>query len=223
MINVLLADDHGVVREGFTSMLAQATDIQLAGAVASGEEAVRQTRELRPDILLMDVYMPGMGGLEAMRSILKTNRHVKIIGLSAYTGDGYPAMFVRAGAHGFIGKDCSIEELHHAIRKVHAGEQFLPDSLRALAGELADDSTDDPFSELSDRELQTALLLIDGYDVDAIAAILKIGGRTALKYKTRLFEKLGISSVAQLVALAVRHGLVDPQQVKLSQQNDDND
>ncbi len=218
MINILLADDHGVVREGFANMLSEAADLHLLASVASGEEAVKQTRELKPDVVLMDVYMPGMGGLEAMRAILKRCQQVRVIGLSAYTGDGYPVMFVRAGASGFIGKDCTVDELHNAIRSVHAGQQHLPENLEPLAEQAVAPDSNNPFTELSDRELQTALLVIDGYDNDAIAEVLKIGDRTVNKYKFRLFEKLQISSEVELVALAIRHGIVDPQQVKVGRE-----
>ncbi len=211
MIKVLLVDDHDLVRTGIRHMLTGVAGISVIGEAASGEDALSRARELQPDLILMDVRMPGIGGLEATRRILLSHPQIKVIGVSVCEEEPFPSRLMEAGATGYLTKGAGLDEMIQAIRSVHAGGRYLsPGVANTLAWNTVKPSLDgSPFSQLSDRELQVAMMVAEGLPVQDISDRLSLSPKTINTYRYRLFEKLGISSDVQLTRLAMRHGIVD--------------
>lgn len=212
MISILIADDHDLVRTGLGRMLADVADMQVVGEATSGEEALRFCRELHPDVVLMDVKMPGIGGLEATRALVRQQPSVRVIAVSACDDDPFPSRLLQAGAAGFVTKGAPFSEVVQAIRKVVSGQRYLSGdvaaqmALRQLDGR-DDDST--PFDQLSERELQIAIMVVNCAKVQEIADKLHLSPKTVNSYRYRIFEKLAISGDVELTRLAVQHGLID--------------
>ena len=212
MISILIADDHDLVRTGLGRMLADVDDLQVIGEDTSGEEALRLCRELRPDVVLMDVKMPGIGGLEATRALVRQLPTVRVIAVSACDDDPFPSRLLQAGAAGFVTKGAPFSEVLQAIRKVVAGQRYLSQevaaqmALRQLDGREQGVS---PFEQLSERELQIALMVVNCAKVQEIADKLHLSPKTVNSYRYRLFEKLGIGGDVELTRLAIQHGLID--------------
>ena len=212
MISILIADDHDLVRTGLGRMLADVDDLQVIGEATSGEEALRLCRELRPDVVLMDVKMPGIGGLEATRALVRQLPTVRVIAVSACDDDPFPSRLLQAGAAGFVTKGAPFSEVLQAIRKVVAGQRYLSQevaaqmALRQLDGREQGAS---PFEQLSERELQIALMVVNCAKVQEIADKLHLSPKTVNSYRYRLFEKLGIGGDVELTRLAIQHGLID--------------
>lgn len=211
MITVVVADDHDLVRMGIVRMLADAPKVEVVAQASTGEEAVKLCRQLRPDIVLMDVRMPGIGGLAATRKIVAHDSSIKVIALTAYTDDPFPAKLIQAGAKGFITKGSSPDQMLDAVRKVESGQRYIsPEvaqdmALRPFSG--GDDES--PFNQLSERELQIAMMIVSCDKVPDIADKLSITTKTVNSYRYRLFEKLEIKGDVELALLAVRHGLIE--------------
>ena len=208
MITVLLADDHDLVRTGIRRLLEDVDDIRVVGEAHSGEEAVRQVRELEPDVVLMDLSMPGMGGMEATRKIAAANPRTRVIVLTMHADKLYPQHLLKAGARGYLTKGASVTEIVHAIRQVMADRHYLSPEVAqqvALAGSGGEAS---PFAKLSERELQVLLMLMEGDRIADISRRLCLSPKTVSTYRQRLFAKLGVNSDVELARLAIRHGLV---------------
>lgn len=218
MISVLVVDDHELVRSGITRMLADNPDIQVLGEASSGEEAVESVRNKRPDIVLMDIRMPGIGGLEATRKILRLDDSIRVIVVTACADDPYPTRVMQAGATAYITKGADIDEMVRAIRKAHSGQRYIsPEiaqkmALKQLGGD-ADDQDDSLFDRLSERELQIAMMVVDCQKVQDISDKLCLSPKTVNSYRYRIFEKLEISSDVELALMAVRFGLLDADRV----------
>lgn len=209
MIKILLVDDHDLVRTGISRMLRDVKDFDVVAAVGSGEEAVDYCRKNAPDIVMMDVGMPGIGGLEATRKIMRSCDSTKVLCLSMHKENPIPAKIMQAGAHGFLTKDAEAEEMVNAIYKVYAGQKYVaPDIAQMIALGQLDMSTDNPFETLSDRELEITLMLTRGVRVPDIAEHLSISPKTVNTYRYRMFEKLNIQSDVELTHLALRHKLI---------------
>lgn len=219
MISVLVVDDHELVRSGISRMLADDPDINVVGQVASGEEAIDAVRNKRPDIVLMDIRMPGIGGLEATRKILRLDDSIRVIVVTACADDPYPTRVMQAGATAYITKGADIREMVRAIRMAHAGQRYIsPEiaqkmALKQLGGDLGEDGQESMFDRLSERELQIAMMVVDCQKVQDISDKLCLSPKTVNSYRYRIFEKLEISSDVELALMAVRFGLLDANKV----------
>ncbi|ENO14139.1 two-component system response regulator UvrY [Marinobacter nanhaiticus D15-8W] len=219
MIRVLVVDDHELVRSGITRMLADNTDIEVIGQAASGEEAVDVVRSDAPDIVLMDIRMPGIGGLEATRRILRIDDSIRVIVVTACADDPYPTRVMQAGASAYITKSADIKEMVRAIRMAHTGQRYIsPEiaqkmALKQLGGDTAEDDKMSIFDKLSERELQIAMMVVDCQKVQDISDKLCLSPKTVNSYRYRIFEKLDISSDVELALMAVRLGLLDADKV----------
>ena len=217
-IRVLLADDEQLVRSGFRLLLDTEDDITVVGEAATGAEAVERARETRPDVVLMDIRMPRMDGIEATRVIAGTNglERVRVLILTTYDTDAYVFEGLQAGAGGFLLKDAGPAELLHAIRVIAAGEALLaPRITRRLIAQFtarrtADRAAQERLAVLTDREREVVALVGQGLRNDEIGAALFLSPETARTHVSRAMVKLGARDRAQLVVIAYRTGLVTP-------------
>jgi NarL family two-component system response regulator YdfI len=211
MIRVLIADDHLVVREGLSAILEVAGDIEPVGEAADGAEAVRLSGELRPDVVLMDLRMPNMDGIEAVRQIKARYPAVEIVILTTYDDDEYIVQGLRAGARGYLLKDTGRQVLFDAIRAAARGESLLPSAVveKVVAHLAAPKPTQR--AQLSKREQQVLVLLGEGAANKQIAFRLHITERTVKAHVTSIFNKLGVNSRTEAVAMALRSGLLRTQ------------
>lgn len=213
-IRVLVADDHTIVRDGICALLSLAADVEIVGEAADGREALEQVKELSPDIVLMDVAMPIMGGLEATRRICKEFPQTKVIALTQYADKEYVFPVIEAGASGFISKTAASSDIASAIRSVHRGESFLSPSVAKLLVEDYRQGADlrvrnDPYEQLTNRERDVLKLLAEGHTTQEIADLLVISPKTVEGHKTSLMDKLDIHNRIELVKYAVRKGIID--------------
>ena len=215
----MVVDDHELVRSGITRMLGDNADVEVVGQAASGEEAIDAVRQQSPDIVLMDIRMPGIGGLEATRRILRLDDSIRVIVVTACADDPYPTRVMQAGATAYITKGADIQEMVRAIRMAHAGQRYIsPEiaqkmALKQLGGNLGDGEADSVFDRLSERELQIAIMVVDCQKVQDISDKLCLSPKTVNSYRYRIFEKLEISSDVELALMAVRLGLLDAEKV----------
>lgn len=210
IIKILLADDHDLVRAGIGRMLDDVADMTVVGQVTSGEGAIALCSELQPDVVLMDIRMPGIGGLEATRKIVARNPAIKIIAVSAWDDDPLPARLLQAGASGYVAKGASFDEVIKAIRRVMAGQRYLSANVaEQIALKQFDKPESSPFERLSERELQIALMVVNCEKVQDISDKLHLSPKTVNSYRYRLFEKLAITSDVELTHLAIKYGMVD--------------
>ncbi len=209
MIRVLIADDHCLVRTGLRLMLAAEPGIEVVAEAASGEEAVQVVRELDPDVILLDVSMPGIGGVEACQRILRHAPEARVIGLTVHDDEFHATRLLRAGASGYLTKGAEAQEMGQAIRRVHVGQRYLtPRVAQELAlSSYAGEREDNPFMKLSERELQIAEMIVACERAPAIARRLFISPKTVNTYRYRIFDKLAIHSDVELVHLALQHGV----------------
>jgi two-component system invasion response regulator UvrY len=210
MISVLLVDDHQLVRTGIQALLNSDNEIQVVAVADSGEQAVEMVGELSPDVVLMDVSMPGIGGVEASRRILRQNPAVKIIGLSAYNDGPIPQQLLKLGVLGFISKSSSADEMICAIRKAIEGKRYLcSDVANNLAFQHLLDNHQSPFVKLSQREAEIVTLILQGKTIQEMAEMLAISCKTVNTYRYRLYDKLKIKNDVELTRLAVKFGQLD--------------
>jgi len=183
----------------------------VVGEAASGEEALLRVRELRPDLVLMDVKMPGIGGLEATRKILRSHSDIKVIAVTACDEEPFPSRLLQAGAAGYLTKGAGLEEMIKAIRQVFAGQRYISaDIAQQLALKPFQPQGDvSPFDLLSEREMQIALMIAECQKVQSISDKLCLSPKTVNTYRYRIFEKLEITSDVELAMMAVRHRMVD--------------
>ncbi len=200
-------------------MLTDNTDIEVIGQAASGEDAVEFIRSDAPDIVLMDIRMPGIGGLEATRRILRIDDSIRVIVVTACADDPYPTRVMQAGASAYITKSADIKEMVRAIRMAHSGQRYIsPEiaqkmALKQLGGDSGEDDKLSIFDKLSERELQIAMMVVDCQKVQDISDKLCLSPKTVNSYRYRIFEKLDISSDVELALMAVRLGLLDADKV----------
>lgn len=208
-IDVLVVDDHDLVRTGIRRMLSDVPGINVVGEAATGEEAVKVSRELKPNVVLMDVKMPGIGGLEATKKLLRIDPDVKVLVVTVYDDGLFPVRLLQAGAAGYLTKGASLDEMVQAIRTVAHGQRYIsPDIAHRLAIQNVTNQEKNPFDLLSERELQVALLIVGGESVQEIATKLFVSPKTVNSYRYRIFAKLGIKNDVELTLLAIRHGLL---------------
>lgn len=214
MIRILIADDHALVREGIKALLKMNDDIEVVGEASDGQEAIKLALKLVPDIVLMDISMPGLGGLEATNEIKKQEPNIKIIVLTQYDDKEYISRFLKAGVSGYILKKAVGSELINAIRAVHRGEMYLFSSIAAevVSGYLNRDTTpeeDKGYEQLTDRERQVLKLIAEGYSHKEIANILNISVKTAIAHQTNISEKLNIHTKAGLIKYAIKKRIIN--------------
>jgi two-component system response regulator NreC len=212
-IRVLVVDDHTIVRDGISALLALAGDIEVVGEATNGAEAVNKVRELNPDVVLMDIAMPVMGGLEATKRINKDFPKTKVLVLTQYDDKEYFFPVIESGALGFISKAAASSELTAGIRSVYRGDSYLSPSVTRLLVEnyqntAAKNPNQDPFNLLTEREREVFKLLAEGHSTQEIAEMLVITPKTAEGHKTNLMAKLGIHNRVELVKYALRKGII---------------
>lgn len=210
-IRVFMVDDHALVRAGMRMILSGETDIEVVGEAESGETALPLIRKLKPDVVLCDLHLPGVSGLEVTERVVKGG-HAKVIVVSVLEDGPMPRKLIEAGAAGYVGKGGDSAELLRAVRDVARGKRYLASSIAqklALSG-FGGDGT--PFDELSPRELEIALLLVQGLRQEEIAKKLSLSAKTVNTHKSRMFTKLQIEDNIALARLASQYGLVDPSQ-----------
>ena len=209
-IRVLIADDHQIVREGLRTVLAQEVELAVVGDAASGEEAIALTRALRPDVVLMDLVMPGLGGLEALARIRQACPDSQVVVLTNFASDQSVRDAVAAGAVGYLLKDVLKNELLQAIRNAHQGRPTLhPEAQRHLMRRVSRPVVPRPDAELTPRERSVLELLARGQSNKAIASQLGLTEGTVKGYVSAILSKLGLEDRTQAALFAVRHGLVD--------------
>jgi len=210
VIRVLIVDDHALVREAIAHGLSQYKDIHVVDQAGSGEKCLELMALHHPHIVLMDINMDGMGGLEATRRIVLTHPSARVIVVTMSNSHVYPTRFIQAGAYGYITKDIALDKIAEAIRFVHKGQRYLSsDVARQLAFSHLQDNNDNIFDALSERELQVVLLIVKGTKVLEIAEKLSLSPKTVNSYRYRIFEKLSIDNDVELTILAIKHGLLE--------------
>lgn len=208
-IRVLLADDHALLREGLRALLGANPGIAVVADVGDGREALRRTEELKPDVLVMDVSMPGLNGIEAAELVRARCPHTQIVMLSMHSSAEHLFRAMRAGALGYVLKESAATEVISAVLAVHAGRRYLSPALRDVAGAAADERAG-PLESLSARERQVLQLVVEGKSSAAIARIVHLSPKTVETYRSRLMKKLGVADVPALVKFAIQHGLTPP-------------
>jgi two-component system invasion response regulator UvrY len=209
-----LVDDHHLVRVGINKILSSVKGLNVVGECETGEEAIKYCRNNEPDVLLMDMDMPGMGGLEATKKIIRFAPDVKIIVLTAHTEDPFPSKVMQMGAAGYLTKEAGPDEMVNAIRAVNSGQRYLPsDIAQKMALSQFQSAEDNPFNALSDRELQIMIMITRGDKVPNISEHLNLSTKTINSYRYRMFEKLGVSNDVELTHLAIRHGMLKTEKI----------
>ncbi|RWR01963.1 response regulator [[Pantoea] beijingensis] len=209
MISVLLVDDHELVRAGIRRILEDIKGILVAGEAKCGEDAVKWCRSNNVDVVLMDMNMPGIGGLEATRKIVRFNPDIKIIMLTIHTENPLPAKVMQAGAAGYLSKGAAPQEVVNAIRSVNSGQRYIASDIaqQMALSQIEPQKAESPFSCLSERELQIMLMITKGQKVTEISEQLNLSPKTVNSYRYRMFSKLNISGDVELTHLAIRHGM----------------
>jgi len=190
-------------------MLADIDGLQVVGEADSGESALRLARELKPDVVLMDVKMPGIGGLEATRKLLRSHPDTKVVAVTVCEEDPFPTRLMQAGAAGYLTKGAGLDEMVQAIRLAFAGQRYISPQIAQQLALKSFQPQGSPFDALSEREIQIALMIVGCQKVQIISDKLCLSPKTVNTYRYRIFEKLSVTSDVELTLLAVRHGMVD--------------
>jgi DNA-binding NarL/FixJ family response regulator len=211
-IRVLIADDHALVREGISAFLKCTEDIEVVAEASDGLEAIEKALKFRPDIILMDISMPKLGGLEATVEIRKADPSIKIMVLTQYDDKEYISRFLKAGVSGYLLKRAVGSDLVSAIRAVKSGETYL---YPAVASKVVNDflgkesmSGEDGYDVLTDREKQVLKLVAEGYAHKEVADMLKISPKTVVVHQTNILEKLGLNNRSELIRFALSRGII---------------
>lgn len=209
MIRVMLVDDHELVRTGVRRLLSDYKDIEVVAEASSGEQAVTMVDQHRPDVVLMDVNMPGMGGVEATRKVIKAAPESRVLAVTVHGTQPYPSRLLEAGAMGYITKECDSAEIADAIRTVAKGRHYFSDQVaREVALNVAAESKS-PFDNLSQREWQIMTMICKGEKIQDISDSLCLSPKTVSTYRYRLMEKLKVRSDVELTHLALRYGVIE--------------
>ena len=210
-VRVLLADDHGIIRQGLHSLLEKEPEVEVVGEAEDGREALSLARELAPDIVVMDITMPNLNGVDATRQIIGEFPKVKVIALSIHSNRRFVSEMLKAGASGYVLKECLFDELACAIRAVAGGGSYLSPRITGVVvddyvGHLSAES-DSPLSVLTEREHEVLQLLAEGRSTKQIALELHVSAKTIEANRRRIMEKLDVRSIAELTKYAIREGL----------------
>jgi DNA-binding NarL/FixJ family response regulator len=207
-INIILVDDHAVVRAGVRRLLEQEPLFDVIGEAESGEKAYQLFGELNPDVMVMDLSMPGMGGLEAIRRILMRDEKAKILVLSMHEDLSFANQALKLGAKGYLIKNTLGDDLVKAIEVISRGDIFLSDEIAKKIAVSSIDGGQDPIHDLSAREFEIFRLLAEGFEVDAIATTLNISSKTVSNYQTMIKQKLNIHTPVELIRYAIKTGVI---------------
>jgi two-component system invasion response regulator UvrY len=209
MIRILIVDDHSIVRKGLRQIVAECPGMSIAGEAADGQEALEMVRQHDFDVAIVDIAMPGRGGLEVLRDLKTERPRLKIIVLSMYSEEQYAVRSLRDGASAYLTKASAPDELITAIKTVAAGKRYITASVaERLVGYLDDSPSRMAHESLSDREMQVLVLIGSGNQVKDIGQQLSLSVKTVSTYRTRLLEKMGMETTAQLIRYAIQHDLV---------------
>jgi two-component system invasion response regulator UvrY len=211
MIHILIIDDQALVRTGLRHILANNSEITKVSEAASGEAALSHCRQMRPDVILLSVNLPGLSGFELTRRLKRAHPGAGIIILAKHAKPPYPVRLLDAGANGYLTRDCEADELLRAIRAVAGGRRYIgSEAAKQLAlSMLSGSRSESPFEDLSAREMEVMLKLTDGRRIPDIASLLCLSPKTVSTYKYRILGKLGAHSDVELVRMAMRYGLVE--------------
>jgi DNA-binding NarL/FixJ family response regulator len=208
-IKVFIVDDHAIMRDGIRALLSVDDDIQVVGEASDGKEAIKKIPELKPDVVIMDIAMPGMDGMEATRQVLKATAKVKILMLTQHDNKDYILSAIKAGASGFVPKRAVGSELVSAIKAVYRGDSVLyPSVASALIEDYRQRTELDPYDRLTTREREILRLIAEGHTSQKIANLLVISLKTVLGHRTKIMEKLDIHNRTELIKYAMRKGLI---------------
>jgi two-component system invasion response regulator UvrY len=209
MIRILVVDDHEVVRIGLRHILADYPAIQIAGEAIDGESALRMNREIRPDVVLLDVCLPGLSGFEVTTRLKQASPELGIIILTVHEQAPYPAQLLEAGAAAYLTKGCPATELVQAIKTVAGGGRHIGSRIaQQMALNLLPGGSASPFENLSAREMEVMLMLADGRKITDIAEVLHLSPKTVATYKYRIYEKLNTRNDVDMARMAMRYGVV---------------
>ena len=209
-IKILLVDDHAVMRDGIRALLAVYDDFEIVGEASEGKEAIDKAQELAPDVIVMDISMPGLEGLEATRRIMKKNQKAKILILTQHNNKEYTISAIKAGAVGFVPKRAVSSELVSAIRAVQHGDSFLyPSAATALIQDYLQQVEEEPLDRLTSREREIFKLIAEGSTSREISEMLFISLKTVLGHRTKIMKKLDLSNRTELIKYAIRKGLIN--------------
>jgi len=209
MIRLLVVDDHELVRIGLRHILADYPAIQIAGEAVDGESALRMNREIKPDVVLLDVCLPGLSGFEVTSRLRHASPNLGIIILTVHEQAPYPAQLLEAGASAYLTKGCPATELVQAIQTVARGGRHIGSSIaQQMALNLLPGGSSSPFADLSAREMEVMLMLAEGRKVAEIAEVLHLSPKTVATYKYRIYEKLNARSDVDMARMAMRYGVV---------------
>jgi two-component system invasion response regulator UvrY len=210
LIKVLIVDDHALVRMGIRRLLEDMSDVDVVADAESGEQALLLVKTHNPDVVLLDMKMPGIDGWEVTRRLKKSNPNIKIIAVTALSTDPLPTRVLQLGAMGYLTKESGAEEMAAAIRKVTTGEKYLSAEIaQKMAINSLEKAKGSPFDKLSEREMQVMWMITSGMDVPDIAARLFLSSKTVNGYRYRMFEKLGIKNDVELTYLAMKYRIID--------------
>lgn len=210
MIKILIVDDHALVRRGIKRLLEDLPDVMVIGESDSGEDALQKVKSLQPDIILLDIKMPGIGGWEVIRRLNKSANQVKIIALTSIATDLFPAKIFKLGVQGYLTKESGVEEMAQAIQKVSKGEKYLSSQIaQNMAMRSLDEQNGSPFDKISEREMQVTIMIASGMTVQEISQKLFLSTKTVNGYRYRVFEKLNIKNDVELTHLAVKHKIIE--------------
>lgn len=210
MIRTLLVDDHELVRTGFRRILEVASDIEVTGEASTGEEAIAQVRNSEPDVVLMDLNMPGIGGIEATRRIRASHPKVQVIAVTVHSDTPFPSQLHEAGALGYLTKGCPADEMLQAVRTVAKGRPYMAREVseKIALAYMNGEKGESPFAQLGQRELQVLLLIVEGHTTQEIGDAMRLSPKTVSTYRCRIHEKLGVETDVELTHLAIRYGLL---------------
>ena len=210
MIRALIVDDHALVRMGIRHILAGSKDIEVVAEAQDGEEALALVKQFEPDVILLDMKMPGIDGWEVIQRLKRSSATSKIIAVSAMTAEPFPGRALQLGAMGYLSKESSGDEMIIAIRTVMKGKRYLSAEVaQKMAINSIDPISETPFSQLSEREMQVMLMITSGIKVPEIAKRLFLSSKTINCYRYRMFAKLNIKSDVELTHLALKYAIID--------------
>ena len=211
-IKILLADDHGIVREGLRFLLEKEADIKVVGEAEDGQKALELVRQLSPDIVIMDITMPNLNGVDATRQIINEFPKVKVIALSMHFDRMFVVSMLKAGASGYVLKECLSDELVEAVRNVYGGEWYISRKITGLVmGDYVNrllESTESPLDTLTDKERQVLQLIVEGKSTKDIAGKLYVSGKAIEATRHKIMEKLDVHSIPELVIKSIQGGLI---------------